>query len=85
MKVKLSPPGSTYDRPIVVVASGSAEGIQTENAHLNRMFGNRWRFLRQLLLRDAVRSYDVIVVQVGRRTETIYFDITSFMPPKERR
>jgi len=81
MKVKLTPPGSTKERPIIVVESGSGKGIRTEFAHLHRMFGNRWRLLRQFLVRDAERSYDVMVVQVGRRTETVYFDITSFIPP----
>lgn len=85
MKAKLSPPGSTYDRPIVLAAGGSDEGIRTDDAHLNQMFRNRSQLLTRLLARDAERSYDVMVAQVGRRTETAYFDITSFMPPKEHR
>lgn len=88
MKVKISPPGLTYERAIVVVAGASGEGIRTEYAHLHRMFGNRWRLLRQSLVKDGERSFDVMEVQVGRRTATVYFDITSFIPPmpsKERR
>ena len=55
-------------------------GIDLENAHLERIFGDGWVKRWQMLIRFNNRHYDAIVIEKGRRTEKVYFDINSFLP-----
>lgn len=73
-------PGASIETAIVIVASDSWEGIDMENAHIDRIFGRRWIKRFQSLRRENGRHYDAITIEIGRRTEMIFFDINSFLP-----
>ena len=66
-------PGATIETAIVIIAP-------SENAHLERIFGDGWVKRWQMLIRFNNRHYDAIVIEKGRRTEKVYFDINSFLP-----
>ena len=51
-----------------------------EYEHLSRIFGREWEMRLQCLVTSGNRHFDCITIEVGRRTETIYFDITSCFP-----
>lgn len=80
MAKRMIPRGSTPETAIVVSATCSEEAISMENEHLSRMFGSKWEQRLQCLVTSGSRSFDCITIEVGRRTETIYFDITSCFP-----
>lgn len=72
--------GSTPETAIIIRASCSEEGIPMENEHLSRIFGAGWEKTLQCLMTSGNRRFDRVTIEVGRRSETIYFDITSFFP-----
>lgn len=74
---KKIPRGSTARTAIVVLAKHSEEAIAMENACLTRMFGPGWEKIMQCLVQFGTRRLDRITVSLGRRLETMYFDITS--------
>lgn len=79
--VKTTPPqGSTPEAAILITARCSEEAIDREDEHLTRIFGAGWEKQFQSLVRHGDCHFDCIVIQIGRRTETIYFDISSCFP-----
>ncbi len=78
---KTKPPrGSTLETAILITADCSEDAIDRENEHLTRIFGTDWEKQLQSLVRCGDRHFDCIAIQIGRRTETIYFDISSCFP-----
>lgn len=80
MAKRMIPRGSTPETAIVVSATCSEEAVSMENEHLSRIFGREWEKRFQCLVTSGNRRFDCITIEVGRRTEAIYFDITSFFP-----
>lgn len=72
--------GATPETALVIIAKDSFEGIEIENCHLDRMFGDGWSKTMQRLTQVGERRFDVITIVVGERTETVWFDITPFLP-----
>lgn len=56
-------------------------GVQAENDHLTRRFGDvdvDWIVKEQRLVRSCGRAFDVMVIEVCGTSHEIIFDITSF-------
>ena len=73
-------PGSTLETAILINADCSEDAIDRETEHLTRIFGKDWEKQLQSLVRCGDRHLDCIVIQIGRRTDTIYFDISLCFP-----
>lgn len=76
--------GSSYADAIVIEnAKNSNEGIASEYAYLNNIYGARninWNFLRQELDNNNGKKYDILTIlriQV-QDTISVCFDITNF-------
>lgn len=78
---KTKPPrGSTLETAILITADCSEDAIDRENEHLTRIFGTDWEKRLQGLIQSGNRHFDRITIQIGRRTETVYFDISPCFP-----
>lgn len=78
---KTKPPrGSTLETAIPITADCSGDAVARENEHLSRIFGADLEMRLQALIKSGNRHFDRITIEIGRRTETIYFDITSCFP-----
>ena len=77
----------TIDRPVVIALTSSIKGVQAEYDYLTNRFGERdldWELVSHEQSRQGKRVMECFVIKnSGGRQETVYFDITSFMPAED--
>jgi hypothetical protein len=74
--------GSTQEQAIVILgAKGETDGVASEHKYLELVYGPRgraWKVVQQSLLSHNGKHLDALQIDVGGRTQTLYFDITDY-------
>jgi len=74
--------GESPDRPVLLAASNSFEGIQKEYQTLSELFGRRdkdWKLVSRTTLSHNGRTLEKFEVSHRGKRKAIYFDITSWL------
>ena len=73
--------GFSFENAIVIKnVTTTRDGIAAEYAYIEKKHGNEWKLLKQALLTQNGRRYDVLTIQnmSDNATITYFFDITEF-------
>ena len=74
--------GESIEQAIIIQANSTPAGIRMEYQWVEQHFGRRgtdWQLVKQALLQEGDRSYDVLHIRLADGTEReIHFDITNF-------
>lgn len=70
--------GSSFEKAVIIIASGSFEGIQLEDDWLQKEYWGCKKISQGVNTKNG-KTYDIItIVRRDGREKVIYFDITSF-------
>jgi hypothetical protein len=72
---------SIKDAIVIEGAKGEIDGVPSEYQYLEMLIGPRrgnWKMIRQSLLNENGKKYDLLEIDHQGKTESYYFDITGY-------
>ena len=69
--------GSSREKAIIISDCDNTEGVQQEYVEISRRFEN-YKMIRQSLIGEGGKHYDVLLINIDGQEKEIYFDITDF-------
>jgi len=73
--------GLSKEDAVIIEAPKESVGIAAEYEVLSEIYGEKdhdWKLLKQTLIQDGSRSYDLITIEGKGIEYEVWFDITSF-------
>jgi hypothetical protein len=69
--------GSSFENAIIISDCNNSEGVEQEYIEVQKRFGN-YKLIRQSLLKNNNRMFDLLEIDVNGEKIELYFDITYF-------
>ncbi len=69
--------GSSFENAIIISKCNNTEGVKQEYIEVQKRFGN-YKLIRQNLLNENNRMYDLLELDIQGERIKLYFDITDF-------